>query len=301
MNGDADILARKLTTVLQQGIDLPESTLFFAESTYGLKPSELVKTLRDESFEEREVLLSLVLSPGYGMRRAIEPLLAEPDVPVGSLAQLSAAVSRRIRSLTFRLPGGDALVLDVGREEISALIDKLYLHRPIASSLDAALRRRFSPDTIIDARLVLRCRGDTFSSIELDFLVHFIACCGSFEATFIELFSLLLTLVAEVGEGDSVEHHLRKRRRDVVETIRKIRIFEQKRERYSMEYLMMQRYPVPHESEDEMLEQLGLLSTIIETILGLPPEPMLRLDHQELGRYRSAADIEQLINDLSSR
>ncbi|MEJ2057256.1 MAG: hypothetical protein P8X39_05395, partial [Desulfofustis sp.] len=273
--------------------------LFFAESTYGLKPAELAKTLRDDSFEEREVLLSLVLSPGYGMRQAIEPLLADSAVPVGSPDQLSAAVSQRIESLTFRLPGGEAQVLEVGREEITYLIDKLYLDRTIEPTIDAALRRIFSPETLIDARLVLRCRGDTFSPVKLDFLVHFIECCGSFEDSFIELFSFLLTLIAEAGEDDSIENHLRESSRGIVETIKKIRIFEEKRERYSMEYLMMQRYPVPHESEDEMLKQLRLLSTITETILGLPPEPTLRLNHKELGRYRSTADIEQLINDLS--
>ncbi len=299
MNSDLDILQRKVVALLQDGIDLPESTMFFAESTHGLSPSNLGPALRDESFEEREVLISLILTPGYEMRQAIEPLLGVEAVPSGQRAHLATAVSQRIQSLSVRLPGTEVLVLDVGRQEICYLIGKLYLDRIIDPAIDAALRRTFSEKTIIDARLALRCRGDQLSGAKLDFLVRFIECSGTYENTFLELFSLLLVLIAELSDADPIERHLRERQRGVVETIKKIRMFEEKKERYSMEYLMMQRYPVPHESEDEMLNLLHLLTTITETILGLPPEPTLRLDHRDLGRYCSATDIEQLINDLS--
>lgn len=301
MGNDNEKLERGIITLLRQGIDLPDETLFFAESTYGLSPSALGEALSDMHFEEREVLLLLVLTPGYSMREALEPLLSEVVVPIGARSQLVNAVSSQIKTMTLRPPSGEALVLDVGRDEIAYFVDKLYLERAIDSSIDKALRRIFSAETVIGARLVLRCRGDLFRHSKRDFLVHFIDRCGAWEEHFIELFSLLLNLVAEAVEDGPIEDYLLERKRSVVETIKKIRLFEEKRERYSMEFLMMQRYPVPHQSEEEMLNQLYLLTTITETILGLPPEPSLRFDHKELGQYRSAADIEQLINDLSSR
>lgn len=299
MNTDNDRLEREIIALLRQGIDLPEATLFFAESTYGLNPMAIGEALRDRNFEEREVLLSLVLSPGYAMRQALEPLLAEVTVPAGSLSQLSAAVFSQVQTLVVRPPLGAALILDVGREDIAFIIDKLYLERVIEPSIEAALRRTFGAETVTAVRLMLRCRGDKFNAAQHDFLVDFIHRCTAFEEDFVELLSLLLSLVTEVNEADSIEHYLLERKRSVVETIKKIRMFEEKRERYSMEYLMMQRYPVPHEGEEEMLNQLYLLTTITETILGLPQEPSLRLDHRDLGRYRSATDIGQLINDLS--
>jgi len=301
MGNDNEKLERDIITLLRQGIDLPDETLFFAESTYGLSPSALGEALSDRHFEEREVLLLLVLTPGYSMREALEPLLSEGVVPIETCSQLINAVSSQIKTITLRPPSGEAFVLDVGRDEIAYFVGKLYLERAIDPSIDKALRRIFSAQTVIGARLIMRCRGDLFKPSKRDFLVNFIDRCGAWEENFIELFSLLLTLVAEAADDGPIEDYLLERKRCVVETIKKIRLFEEKRERYSMEFLMMQRYPVPHESEEEMLNQLYLLTTISETILGLPPEPSLRPGHIELGQYRSAADIEKLINDLSSR
>ena len=298
---DNQSLEEEIISLLRQGIDLPDETLSFAASTYGLSPSTIGEALSDRNFEEREVLLSLLLTPGYAMREALEPHLSEVVGPIKTHDQLATAVSSEIQTITVRPPGGEAFVLDVGREEITYFIDKLYLEREIDPSIDKAVRRVFSAGTVLSVRLILRCRGDKFSSKKRDFLVHFIDRCESYEEKFIELFSLLLTLVAEVAADGPIEEYLLEHKRSVVETIRKIRLFEKKRERYSMEYLMMQRYPVPHESEEEMLNRLYLLTTITETILGLPPEPLVRPDHKELGHFRSAADIEQLINDLSSR
>lgn len=304
MNDKQIILEEKIIELLSRGLDLSEDTIFFAESTYGLKPSMLKGALNDSRFEDRDTLLSLILIPGGSMRELLEPLLLHFTYPSAALPAFAARIYRRISSINVFLPDGSDFLLHIEPEEMNYLVEKLYLERVIDPSVARALKGNLSMKTTIAARLILRCKGDYLYPQKRDFLVRFIEKCGSFEDTFIELFSLVLTLAAEVAENDSIDRHIidrhiLKRKRHVIKTIKNIEMFEEKREHYSMEYLMMQRYPVPHESMDEMLEQLYLLTIITETILGHPPDPSIRHDFSDLGRYRPTKGLEQLINLLS--
>jgi hypothetical protein len=66
-----------------------------------------------------------------------------------------------------------------------------------------------------------------------------------------------------------------------------------------MEYLMMQRFRIPHESEEEVLGRLFLLSTVTDLILGLPPDPTVRIESEDLGAFGADINIPRLIRRLS--
>ncbi len=83
----------------------------------------------------------------------------------------------------------------------------------------------------------------------------------------------------------------------MLETIQQ---FEQKQDRYSMEYLMMQRYPVPPDSFENTFEKLRKLDIIINDILCLDTlfessEPHAR----DFGRFDSKTDMQDILNLLS--
>ena len=62
---------------------------------------------------------------------------------------------------------------------------------------------------------------------------------------------------------------------------------------------MMQRYRVPHESQEQIVEQLQLLMTVTDAILGLPPDPSYQTNVRNLGTYGRRADIAEIIRVLS--
>ena len=132
----------------------------------------------------------------------------------------------------------------------------MYLDRPIDRKLVATLNEYLSREKALSCRVILRCRNATYSVEKRDFLCSFIEKGRSHDDLFIALFTLVVSLLAEINDDASIEKYFLGRRRQLIKTLREIKEFEQKRDHYSMEYLMMQRYPVPHESDEQILNQL---------------------------------------------
>lgn len=294
------LLEKSILKLLKEGIVLSEDTLFFAESTCGLSPAEIEAALADPELEERDELLALIFTPEMGMRAVLEPLLgAEPIYNSAELNVLTLKLAEKIDTAHVLLPDGKRFNVPIEHHDIDYFVTKLYLDRPIDDRLIALLNEFFSRETVIDSRLMLRCRGNTLSIGKLDFLYGFIEKSQSYEEIFLDLFGLVLTLLAEIKEPVSIEEYLLDRRRQLIKTLREIREFERKREHYSMEYLMMQRYPVPHESQEQVVDQLQMLTTLTDAILGLPPDPSLQPEFRNLGTYGSGANITNIFRVLS--
>ena len=290
----------KLLHLLGEEITVSEEILFFAESTCGLDPEELESALKDPRFEEREALLALIFTPDMGVRTALEPLLpAEPAYTSTEIDVLVDNLAHQIDALHLLLADKIRFALPVESDDLGYYVAKLYLDRSISQEIIEALTQCFSPETVVACRLVIRFRGNTHSVEETDFLRHFITKSRAYEEIFAELFSLVLLLLAERGEAESIADYFLSRRRQLIRTLREIREFEQKRDHYSMEYLMMQRYRVPHESEEHTLGQLQMLTIVTDAILGLPPDPSLQADFRNLGTYGRGTDLSDIIRVLS--
>ena len=293
-------LRKAILKLLEKGILLSEDILFFAESTCGLGPAGLEAALIDPRFEERDELLALILTPDMGVRTALEPLLSpEPIYSSADIKALAREIEEKIDWVNILLPGEHHFNLPVDRHDIDYFVSKLYLDRSIDDRLVSLLNEFFSTETVIASRLMLRCRGNSLAIDKLDFLNGFIEKSQSFEQVFLELFGLVLTLLAEIDVPVSIEDYLLDRRRQLIKNLKDIRAFERKRDHYSMEYLMMQRYRVPHESQEQIVDQLQMLTTVTDAILGLPPDPSFQTDFRNLGTYGRGADIASIIRMLS--
>ena len=283
-----------------EGIIIPDEVLFFAESTWGLSPEEIETALQDPRFEVRDELLALILSPDKEKRAALEALLrAEPACTEVESDTLVGSLWKNNRVLHIIIPEVTRFDLPVELEDFHYLISKCYLDRPLDSTLVAALGKTFSPKTVISCRLALRCRSTAPAPEKVEFLCRFTEKSGTYEDIFVELFTLAVRLLAEINDDTSIEQYFLDRRRQLIKTLRDIKSFAEKRERYSMEYLMMQRYPVPHESEEQVRHQLRLVTTITDAILGFPPDPYFQTELRNLGTYGRRKDISRVIRVLS--
>ena len=295
-----DHLEQELLRLLNKGLVLCGDILFFAESTCGLSPGEIEAALKDPRFEERDELLALIFTPDAAMRTALEPLLqAEPALSRAQVEALVSSMSPKVTALRLLVPGLIRFDLPVERGDLDYLVSKLYLDRPIDRKLVATLNEYLSREKALSCRVILRCRNATYSVEKRDFLCSFIEKGRSHDDLFIHLFTLVVSLLAEINDDASIEKYFLGRRRQLIKTLREIKDFEQKRDHYSMEYLMMQRYPVPHESEEQILNQLFMVRTITEAILGLPPDPSFQADFRNLGTYGRRNDISNIIRVLS--
>lgn len=295
-----DHLEQELLRLVKKGLVLSEDIMFFAESTCGLSPEQIEAALKDPQFEVREELLALIFTPDVAMRTALEPLLrAEPALSRAQIEALVSSLSRKVTVLHLLIPEMTRFDLSVERGDLDYLVSKLYLDRPIDLKLVSTLNKYLPQETVTACRLVLRCRNATYSPIKRDFLCGFIEKGRAHDELFIQLFTLVVSLLTEMNDDGSIEEYFLGRRRQLIKTLREIKEFKKKRDHYSMEYLMMQRYPVPHESEEQILNQLQMVTTITDAILGLPPDPSFQADFRNLGTYGRRQDLSTIIRVLS--
>ena len=293
-------LEHELLRLVEQGLIVSPDVLFHAESTFGLRPEEIESALQEPHFEERDELLALILTPDMQMRTALEPLLrVAPACSPVEIERLVLSLGRKIEALNLRVPGVASFNLPVEQDDLEYFVGKFYFDRAIDPELAAALDNYFSLETVISCRLVLRCRGDVYAAREKNFICRFIEKCHAHEDQMIDLFTLMVALVAQMQENETMEGYLLGRRRQFIKRLKEIREFEQKRDHYSMEYLMMQRYPIPHESAEQLLDQLQMVTMITDSILDLPPDPSFQAELRNLGTCGRRTDISQIIKMLS--
>lgn len=296
----SDLLEHELLRLVEQGIVISTDMLFYAESTCGLMPAELESALRDPHFEERDELLALILTPDMQMRAALEPLLLpSPACSPVELETIVHNLNSNIEGIRLLIHGGISFNLSSEKSDIEYFVGKFYLDRVLDPMLVTTLDKLFPSEKVIACRLILRCRGDVYTENKIDFLCKFIEKSGAYEDQIIDLFNLMVTILAQMPEHEAIEEYLLSRRRQLIKKIKEIREFEQKRDHYSMEYLMMQRYPIPHESKEQVLDQLQMVTIITDLILGLPPDPSFQAELRNLGTYGRRTDLSDIIRMLS--
>jgi len=267
-----DDIAEQLREIMGDGLVISEDTLFFAESTYGLGVEELESALTDPDFEDGEVILELIFFPDQRIRSAVEKHLVDSIFSSEHEKRIIKKLVRQQKSVRLMLPDAE-LSFNVFTSEslLGCLVEKLYICRSMDEQICAVLDQHVSPDRAQSARILLRCRGDRFSDTSQHFLCKLIEK-GVDNHDFDKLFDLSLTLLAERTRQMSAEAYFLEQKRVWTDTLNNIRKFIRKRDQYSMEYLMMQRYQVPHESEEAVLSRLALLTIITDDVLSLQPK-----------------------------
>ena len=97
----------------------------------------------------------------------------------------------------------------------------------------------------------------------------------------------------------SSEECLLAKRDELLESLRSIREFEKKQEQFGMEYLLMQRYPVPTESVEVVSDRLRTVIFITDKLLNLRPADCSALLQRDFGTFSSDQDLGRLFRILS--
>ena len=117
------------------------------------------------------------------------------------------------------------------------------------------------------------------------------------EQVSVDFVSDFFRILSETPKGMRPEEHFFKQKRQLRQTLAEIRIFQKKMEQYGMEYLLMQKYQVPSESEEMVIEQLSQIESILR-ILGLKDPNEVYLGRRDLGAFDSDEDMERLFRTL---
>ena len=295
------LLAGAVARQLEKGILLSKALLFFAESTYGLRPEELEGVLHDDSSDQADTLRSLIFTPDEHLRLAVEPILLKRSCSPQEKEAVAAELTRNMPFI-FLFTGDQTAGFRTRLEacDFVYLVEKLHLDRAIDQRLTAALQKNLDEHAWLSARIMVRCCPDRLSPAKIDFLCLFIESCINTRDDFLLLFETTLRLLGEISmvenSTDCAEFFLA-RKQALIKSLKEIAEFEQKREHYSMEYLMMQRYRVPPQSRENVLDELRRLMIITDEILGLE-DHRSPVQFRSLGSLDPAADLARLIDLL---
>jgi hypothetical protein len=148
-------------------------------------------------------------------------------------------------------------------------------------------------------KVYMRCRNFLFSEEARLFMLL----CIDRAADRVELFErtveLLLTLASQAPAQMTIVEYLHEQREYQKKRLCDIEEFEQKNRRFGLEYLLMQNYPVPHESEENVSALLRQYDTIIDELLDLKNPKERYINRRNLGTFDSHDDLEKLFRSLS--
>lgn len=282
------------------GIEISVDTIFFAESTFGLYGNELIKVLGERDSEEKEVLLGLIFFPDKALRITIEALVGERIFFRADEACLVERLHAQVKSATLIFPcENGSMTIEVTQPLLATFIGKLYLSRNLDTEILKALENNLPKHIANDARVFLRCKHYEYPEKVRQFLCTFIVKAAQMQNSFNALFELAGALVSHVPDHVEIENYFIEQLYLQKKIARNIKEFEEKRDRYGMEYLLMQRYPVPHESEEEVNHRIHMLTTIIEDVFQIRPTCNDYIGHRDLGHFYSEDDIETLFKRFS--
>ncbi|MCB2215670.1 hypothetical protein [Desulfofustis glycolicus] len=272
----------------------------FAESAYGLDAADLKEVLRDVEHDAHEPLLHLIFSPSEQLRRDVEVFLCAADIDKVGVAALAERLDQCRESVPISVADAAITVdLPFDRVPVRQLLNRLALDRQLDDRLCTALQETLGDDQLLAARTLLRRSKVRLSTSASELFCTLVRWSGARLERFGALFELLVTLAGGKPAGIDLEHYLFEKRRHTLKTLHEVEAFARKSEQYGLELLLMQRYPVPPDSEEMVCRELALLDELIFDALRLEPPPGEPQRQSEYGRFDVDADLERLLRTLS--
>lgn len=292
-------LAAILSNYFSQGIMIPSDVLFFAESTYGMTADQLLSSLGDETFEDQQILFEMIVHPDQKIRSMIEPFLLEHVFDSNDIYIIVKMVLSKLTRVRLYVDSpGNEIKIENTRLPIHHFVSKLYINRQ-NKQICHALQDMLPEKIAVQASVIIRCDRHQLPEKSQAFLCRFIEKASSRSDDFIKLFELLLHSLNQMPGEQEIEPYLLDQHDACKKMLKEIDQFEKKKDQYSMEYLMMQRYQVPCESAQVVAKRLHLFKIILFDVLGLMPRMEPVVQKRDLGSFKSADDIGKMISSLS--
>lgn len=302
MDKTAVNIADAITKSWNKGIEVNDKTLFFLESSFGISTgADLKENLNDPESPDCEMILEILLFPDQQIRCEIEPLI-EPegvsDANIQTICNLLAKMNKTVR--VYCPSWSDNVAIPLSKDQIEQFVARLFLAHTLDPDLDRTIKKFRSLKETVQCRVSLRKRKFKLTASNIQILSTLIQNAEKTKLRFRDLFELAIEIISENSESTDLHALFIEKRKQTKKMLVHIREFEEKKDRYSMEYLMMQRYPVPVDSFENTFKRLQYLDVLIEDILSIPsPVETLPAHVRDLGGFDPKTDMQNIINILS--
>ncbi|MEJ5359797.1 MAG: hypothetical protein WHT06_14135 [Desulfobacterales bacterium] len=137
----ADAARELLAEILARGLEVPAEEAAFIAGTWGEEAAERLAAGAGIEEAEAESLIALLFSPPEEAVERVEALLGEAGWSRREIEETAQALCRRVRQVTFRLPGGTELRLPSTPGRLEGFIERLGVGRDLPGPLLEALER----------------------------------------------------------------------------------------------------------------------------------------------------------------
>ena len=295
-------IVRTIDCIWRKGLPVSEDTLFFLETTFGItRCSELASILKRTDFQDLDMILEMLIYPDHQTRLAIEPFLGSFGPDCGDIDARIAVPLYSRQKIILNYPGRPSGVpLRISLAQARLYVNRLFLNRTADSDICKTLEDHLTPQDVLECKVCLRCAGLLLNDKKKEMFLAFIRNVSGFADPVHGLFEFFVDIMSQVPDGDDPAAYLLKKKRQEKKMLDRIRHFEEKKDRYSMEYLMMQRYPVPLDSMENTMERLKQLDTVIHDMLGIRTLPRPAPQALDLGRFDPEKDMSAVIRVLQT-
>lgn len=257
------IIADQIINRFRSGLELDDDTRHFFISCEGLAgTSEINDFLNDRSCDSSPVY-ELIFYPDTGMRLLIEPLIPARGLDREEILRIGEAVDSGGHDILVNT-GNMKVILprDRFRTSIARYIQKLNL------DVNADIFPDENTDEFLQERVLLRRLRYTSSGENIEFLKILIERAGSREtADFAGLFSFALEITC--GKNEKTLDLLENRKFYYESAIRESAEFSTIIGKYSMEFIMAKKIPVPLTGMDEAFGAIRKIDALTSLVYGI--------------------------------
>lgn len=262
-------LVEKIIVLLTEGITADKAVCSFIETTFS-NPSlgGLKSILADETDEERDSLIDLLLFPDEMFQMALEPLLVKYDFSPSDQQWVirHLSMTRLTVTIYFPLYKGHA-VLDLIPSTAGELVRRLNICWQADQSLQQVIDNRIVPARRIAIYVRLRNANPTLDPPGIRLLCRFLEMFDETQADFFNYFDFMVGFTERINGGDSYQR-LMKEKHHYAAAVQSAMKFEQMLALSNMETLMLQGIRMPTIGAQEATRQIDMIDRIALVLYG---------------------------------
>jgi len=293
----ADIAA-DLREILTRGLDLPEATVRFIDSTFS-HPSatELAQIIDDDADPERDGLLALLFSPDEPLQIELESRLSRVPGETPSAGEVVARLTAAPLPVHFRFPDGrGVLEVPLAAPLAHLLIHGLGIDRVLPAGVDEAVGVTVPGRCGRRVRVMLRNARFDFTPARCEFLCTLIPKLDIQDEDDRACFAFALELLAELEASAVVYTALAARKKWLVRALHHGQRLREQLAQSNFETFLSQGRRLAWVDESLIRRQMGFIDRICIAVFG-------RLTPVDPSGQPQAVDIEGLpdVADLMQR
>lgn len=293
----ADIAA-DLREILARGLDLPEATVRFIDSTFS-HPSatELAQIIDDDANPERDGLLALLFSPDELLQIELESRLSRLPGETPSAEEVVARLAAAPLPVRFRFPDGrGVLEVPLAAPLAHLLIHGLGIDRVLPAGVDEAIEATVPGRSGGRLRVMLRNARFDFTPARCEFLCTLIPKLDIQDEDDRACFAFALELLAELEASAVVYTALAARKKWLARALHHGQRLREQLAQSNFETFLSQGQRLAWVDEPLIRRQMGFIGRICIAVFG-------RLTPVDPSGQPQAVDIEGLpdVADLMQR